>query len=137
MMKNLQQKIYRSQTGSVAVEFALFSPFMFMMLFSIIEIGGAWYQKQMMVSASREGARFCSLYDQKSEQEIETYILNILTQSGFPNDPEIEITGADASSGDLVQVRISCHYRFSVLNAFIPSVSNLLELSASTVMRHE
>ncbi|MBF0452680.1 MAG: pilus assembly protein [Candidatus Magnetomorum sp.] len=136
MMKISQSK-YRSQTGSVAVEFALFSPFMFVILFSIIEMGSAWYQKQMMVSASREGARFCSLFENKSEQEVEAYILDILDQSGFPNDPDIDISGADANTGDLVSVRISCPYRCAVLSAFIPSVSNLLELSASTVMRHE
>jgi len=136
-MKISQKKIFRSQSGSVAVEFALFSPFMFVILFSIIEIGGAWYQKQMMVSASREGARLCSLFDDKTEQEVENYVIDILTQSGFPNDPEIEVTGADALSGDLVKVRISCPYQFAVLGAFIPSVSDLLELSASTVMRHE
>lgn len=131
------QNILRSQRGSVAVEFALISPFMFVILFSIIEVGGAWYQKQMMVSASREGARFCSLFDEKSEQDVETFVRNILNQSGFPNDPDIDISGADAPSGDLVTVRISCSYQFSILGAFIPDVSDFFELSAATVMRHE
>jgi len=136
MMKT-SQNINSSQTGSIAVEFALISPFMFVILFSIIEIGGAWYQKQMMVSASREGARFCSLFNDKSEQEVETYIRTILEQSGFPNDPNIDISGADAESGDFVRVRISCAYQFAVLGAFIPDITELFELSAATVMRHE
>ena len=61
-MKNKLRKLTKGERGSVIVEFALFLPVLLVILFGIIELGSAWYFKQVMVNASRDGARFASLY---------------------------------------------------------------------------
>jgi Flp pilus assembly protein TadG len=49
---------YRDQQGSNVVEFAIFLPIFLILVFGIIDFGHAWYMKQLMVNASREGARY-------------------------------------------------------------------------------
>ena len=129
----------KNEKGSVAVEFALFLPLFLLVIFSIIELGGAWYQKQMLVSASREGARYASLYSDPpaSAADVQSYVSNFLTQSGFPGTPTINVTGSDGSPGDQVTVQISSAYNFPVLNNLVAGVMGSINLSATTVMRHE
>ena len=128
----------RSEKGIVAVEFALFLPLFLMILFSIIEVGGAWNSKQMMVSASREGVRMASLFNDGNditELEVQTYVLNILQQAGFPGEASVEANGINGSAGDLVTVSIESPYEFPVLTPLLEI--SPVNLTATTVVRQE
>lgn len=137
-MKSLR-KVLRSEKGTVAVEFAIFLPLFLMILFGIIELGGAWNSKQMLVSASREGARMASLFNDQgnpvTELEVQNYVLNILEQGGFSGEASVEANGISGSTGDLVTVNIQSPYEFPVLTPLLEI--SPVNLTATTVMRHE
>jgi len=130
----------KSEKGSVAVEFALFLPLLLMFIFSIIELGAAWYTKQMLVSASREGARIGILYNAgtATNQSVATDVLSILQQSGLPGTPTVTVTGVTGgTTGSMVTVTVSHNYTFPVLSRLVPNVLNSMTLTSTTVMRHE
>jgi hypothetical protein len=61
MLSNIYRRLgpfYRDQHGSNVVEFAVFLPIFLILVFGIIDFGHAWYMRQLMVNASREGARY-------------------------------------------------------------------------------
>ena len=132
------QKLLKTSRGSAAVEFALFLPILLMLVFGVVELGSAWYAKQMMVNASREGARLGTLYDTDgiTDQEVEAHVQTVLTNAGFSSPVTITSTGAGGSSGQLVRVEVNAAYQFPVLSALIPAVEPVT-LTAATVMRHE
>lgn len=136
---NRLRRLIKENRGVVAVEFALFLPVFLLLTFGIIELGAAWYQKQMLVSASREGARLGSLYSESgiTAYEVETRVNEYLTDSGFPGTTTVEVTGVDGGTGDPVTVNITAPYNFPVLNALTGAVPGSINLSATTIMRHE
>lgn len=126
------------EAGSVAVEFALFLPLFLMLVFSIIELGGAWYTKQLLVNASREGARAGSLYEPDDGQEnIQDLVLARLSNAGYGGSAAVDISGLGGASGDPVSVTVSTDYNFPVLGALISGLTGTISLTATTVMRHE
>ena len=52
----------RAERGAVAVEFAIVVPIFLLLVFGIVDFGHAWYMKQIVSNASREGARYGTRY---------------------------------------------------------------------------
>ena len=52
----------RSERGAVAVEFAILLPVFLLLVFGICDFGHAYYMKQLVTNASREGARYGTRY---------------------------------------------------------------------------
>jgi len=123
----------------MAVEFTLLLPVMLLLLFGVPELAAAWCYKQMLVSASREGARLGSLYSEPplSNNDVVTYVVDQLDQSSFPGSVSVNVTGADGSPGDTVRVEVSSSYQFPILSSLIPGVAGSMTLESVTVMRHE
>ena len=48
----------RAERGAVAAEFAILVPVFLLLVFGIMDFGHAFYMKQMVSNASREGARY-------------------------------------------------------------------------------
>ncbi len=138
-MKKLCRKLIKSEQGAVVVEFALFLPVLLVILFGIIELGSAWYYKQVMVNASRDGARFASLYSTSTptDSDITAYVQSVLDGAGFPGQATIAVTGAGGASGAQVSVDITSNYQLPVLGAMVPGVDGTITLQSTTVMRHE
>lgn len=136
---NLRRGLLKGQKGSVAVEFALVLPVFLLLLFAVIELGSAWYYKQMLVSASREGARMASLLNDSTNgsAQVVSTVKSYLTQSGFPGSPSVSVTGADGAAGTTVQVVASSNYQMPVLGQLVSSSFANMTLSGTTVMRHE
>ena len=132
------QTLLKSPRGSVAVEFALFLPLLLILIFGVVELGSAWYAKQMMVNASREGARLGSLYTASgiSDQDVVAHVETVLNNAGFSSPVSITSIGAGGATGQLVRVEVNAAYSFPVLSALIPAVEPV-NLNAATVMRHE
>ena len=55
-------KIFSRCEGAVAVEFAILLPVFVLLVFGSMDIGHAFYMKQMVSNASREGARYGARY---------------------------------------------------------------------------
>ena len=134
-MKTIR-RLLEDRRGIAAVEFALVLPVLLMLMFGIIEMGMAWYYKQMLVNASREGARVGILSDTGSSSDVSTYVSNVLDGGGYPAAYSVSSSGVGGSRGDLVTVRINSSYDFPVLSSLIPAIGSV-NLEAVTVMRHE
>ncbi len=130
-------RLLHSQRGTAVVEFALILPLFLTLVFSVIELGSAWYSKQMLVNASREGARLGALFDGADDAEVESTVAGLLQQAGFPGTVQVVSTGAGGDTGDLVTVVVTANHQLLVLGGLLPGVPSQVTLSATTVMRHE
>jgi len=54
--------VFISETGAAAVEFALILPLLLVLIFGLIDFGRMGFVQVSVTSASREGARYSSLY---------------------------------------------------------------------------
>jgi Flp pilus assembly protein TadG len=117
----------------------LFRSIFLLLLFAVIEMGSAWYYKQMLVSASREGARMGSLLNDTTNgsAQVVSTVTSYLGQSGFPGTPTITVSGVDGSAGTTVSVTASSVYQMPVLSRLVSGSFASMTLSGTTVMRHE
>lgn len=140
------------ERGSVAVEFALVVPLLLLMIFGIIEISVLLYDKAMITSACREGARSAIVYrqdpgnpsgprhaDDQDVREVvrnycEDYLLNWHPGGG---NLTVFIDRTGDGAGDQVSVSLRYKYHFLMLPSFIASLAGGLNLNATTVMRLE
>ena len=116
-------RIMGENRGSVAVEFALFLPFLLMLVFGVVELGSAWYQKQMLVNASRVGARMGSLLNDTTTNtaaQVKTAVTQYLQTAGYPGAFTVTTSGVDGNAGDQVQVTVTSNFQLPVLGNLIP-----------------
>jgi len=129
----------KKEEGAGLVEFALLAPLFVMLLFGLLEFGLALYNKGVITNASREGARFGVVYatPRKTEEEITARVQEYLTKSGFTDTANIDVTGAQGSSGNPLGVTVTYPYHFEVLPNFITDFTGSPNLTANTVMLME
>ena len=133
------RRLGRRDGGIATVEFALVLPILLMTLFGIIELGMAWYTKQVLTNASREGARAGIVYSSPAMTagNIQTIVQNYLNQSGFTQPVTITVTGAGGASGSPLTVTVTHSYTFNVLPGFVQSIVGPINIQGQTVMRME
>ena len=98
---------HRETEGSVMVEFAIVSFVFLLIIAGIIDLGHAFYMRQLVTNASREGARYGVVYQTDASgsrkppsdysPSIQTHILNdYLSQTLLPPDanPQVKVSGA-------------------------------------------
>jgi len=156
MLRVLRQ--WRRETeGSVMVEFALISTLFFLIVAGIIDLGHAFYMKQIVTNASREGARYGVMYrtdasgnrvaPTNDNPTVKNYVLtNYLSSTLLPADANANVTlggpastasnGTDIKGMDLT-VTVTAKKTWIVLDNFIPGIGQYITLTASTVMQCE
>ncbi len=105
----------KSRTGASVVEFALVAPLMILLTMGMMEVGRAVMVKQMLVNASREGARMAVLpgstaaevrarvQDDLANASISGVTVNITPTllsaagAGTPVTVEVQVEAADIS----------------------------------------
>ncbi len=105
-------RFLRQTKGAAAVEFAVIAMIFLVLVAGALDFGHAWFMKQVITNASREGARYGITYQTNSSglslapsslnPSIQQYILTkYLANSMLPNDanPNITLGGAGYSSG--------------------------------------
>jgi len=147
----------RDTRGSVMVEFAIASLVFCLIIAGIIDLGHAYYMKQVVTNASREGARYGVVYrtdnagkrlaPSSASPTIINYVLNTyLSQTFLPADanPAVTLAGAAATAangvdikGQDLEVTVTATKTWFVLDNFIPSLGGSVTLTASTVMQCE
>ncbi|MDI5934003.1 TadE/TadG family type IV pilus assembly protein [Halomonas kalidii] len=144
-----QRASLHRQQGSETVEFAISATLLFILLFGIIELSVALYDKATLTNASREGARTGILFrpdprdiaseDAAIEQAIRDYAEQYLISLGGPAEMAISITRSDPNMppGSDVVITVDYPYQFLLLPNFIGTLGGILELSATTTMRAE
>ena len=87
----------RDERGVAAVEFALVSVLLFMIVFGIIEFGKAYSQYEVYLNAAREGARVGAV--RNDQGAIRDAVVN--AAAGYPVDTgSIQISVGGAPGGD-------------------------------------
>jgi Flp pilus assembly protein TadG len=136
---NISKRMKSHQRGAVALEFILVLPIFIILFFAIVEFGYAWHCQQMLVTASRQGARLGSVFDGNdsiTNTSVKAYVNQVLTDYGYPFNYTVhEPVGVDGVSGTNVSVTVTSPYNFPILGGFI-GLSDVT-LTGKTVMRHE
>lgn len=147
----------RSSEGSAAVEFALILNLLLLMIIGMLEFGLAFSMRQVIINASREGARYGIAFrvDASGNRiapslfnpSISNWILEpgsggLGLRSILPADsnPQVVVDGAGAATGATgsdLRVTVTCEYPFWVMNKFLPVLGDKMTLAGTTVMRVE
>jgi len=106
------QRLWRSGDGAAAVEFAAILTLLLLIIGGVIDFGHYLYLRQVATNASREGARFGSVYNtpRVTEAQIRSYVQNKFGPSlGYRDGsgPNVVVTGAGGASGTDLTVTVS------------------------------
>jgi Flp pilus assembly protein TadG len=126
-----------SQKGSAGVEFAMVLPLLLMLVFGTVEFGVLFYNRQMIVNASREGARAAITGEENAaiRQIVRNYCeskLIGLKDALVVTDDDITITPPDGQDDLSVSVAVD----YPLLFASLIGIEQT-KLSANTIMRME
>lgn len=140
-------KLFRSQNrsrrGAAVVEFAVVAPLFILLVFGMIEFGRAVMVQQVLVNASREGARQAVL-DGATVNDIETRVSGYLSSASIDNETivytvngsEVGDPTAVAGFGDAVGVEIRVNFD-DVSWMPVPNYIGGTVLRAASIMRRE
>lgn len=134
----------RAERGAAAVEFALVLPLLLLVVFGIVELSVALYDKAMLTNASREGARAGVVLrnPKPTEQDIvnvvRAYCENYLVAFGATTTPTVTVlSGLGGAFGTPLSVKVSYQYSGLGLGAILSAITGPIELGATTVMNNE
>ena len=141
-MKNLCPR-NKERLGAAVVEFAVVAPLFILLVFGMIEFGRAVMVQQVLVNASREGARQAVL-DGASLSEIEGRISGYLSSASIDNETVVyTVNGSEVSDpttaatfGDAVGVEIRVSFD-DVSWMPVPNYIGGTVLRATSIMRRE
>ena len=143
------------ERGAAAVEFAIVLPLLFVMLFGIVEFSVIMYDKALITSASREGARFGAVFqdprptcDQIDTGAVQAYQQGLVTFGGSKTITKkcfrgnTEITGTNpvcSQMGDALAVQTTFTYNYLFIPRFVATLAGRvsLPLRSTTIMRCE
>lgn len=133
----------RAETGASAVEFAIILPVLLLLVFGIIEFGFAIYDKTMITSASREGARAGIVFrvppvtDGEISSVVNNYLSNHLITFGGSNNATVTVTRTGYSSGDELKVTVAYTFTSLILPDLVETLDREFNMVAVTTMRME
>ena len=148
-MKQPPKTIVRDDRGQSLVEFALTLPMLLVVMFMITEFGRALYQYNILVQATREGARIAVVNASNAAQvagraRMDAFLQGTgMEQIGLVRDIEV-IENFNETNTTVVKATASMPFRW-ILQGDMPTTAdgsapvspNALTLSAETVMRAE
>jgi Flp pilus assembly protein TadG len=140
----------RQDDGAAAVEFALVSILLFLLLFGIIEFGIGFFTQQGAAAAAREAARR-AIVGQVTTCQVgsgTTDLLRIVKDAGggastFFDKPTLTTVDTNGNGvvgdvGDDVKVTVTYHVGLPFISAFVPGVpSQLSNLTQTGTARIE
>ncbi|HET6815600.1 MAG TPA: TadE/TadG family type IV pilus assembly protein [Mycobacteriales bacterium] len=140
---------WRRDDGAAAVEFALVSVLLFLLLFGIIEFGIGFFTQQGAAAGAREAARRAVVGKVTSCANLTTIAKNAAGSAGSFFDA-VTLTTVDDNGagntpngtvgdvGDDVQVTIKYHVALPLVSALVPGVpSSLANLTQTGTARIE
>jgi Flp pilus assembly protein TadG len=142
-VKGVSQSSRKYRQGTAVAEFAVVAPVFILLVFGMIEFGRAVMVQQVLVNASREGARQAVL-DGTTVSEVDSRIQFYLNSANINGaDTTYSVNGttvsdptAAAGFGDAVTVTISVPFD-NVSYLPVPQYIGGTNLTASSVMRRE
>lgn len=138
------QKSQKKQKGTAAVEFALVLPVLLLIVFGIVELGIALYDKAVITNASREAARAGivlrspKLTEDQIAAVATNYAKNHLVTFGAKNDPVVTVvSGLGGTFGVPLVVRVAYNYDGLGLGKMLSAIVGGITISATTAMNNE
>jgi hypothetical protein len=117
-----------------------------------MDFGHAWYIKQVVTNASREGARYGVMFRQDAtatqikpsalSPSISSYVTNYLAKSPLPESANPSVTAAgtgytNGKKGDPLEVTVTATKNWWIIATFVPGMGTSITLSSTTVMQCE
>ena len=140
-------KRMRSEKGAALIEAAVTVPIILLISVGIFEFGRAYQTQQVLVNASREGARL-AVIEGSTDAQVRARVNAYLTAGGLKSlgDANIPInrTTAITASANGSTVEVSYPFEFIVLNPVVRLVAPgdaktgaPITMKAATMMRNE
>jgi Flp pilus assembly protein TadG len=141
----------RAESGAIAVEFAILLPVFLLLVFGILDFGHAYYMKQVVSNASREGARYGTRYTTNTagthlipnalSPTIDSWVSSKYS-SLLPTDANLQVTpgGAGYTSGTAgadLSVAVTATKHWWVVGSLVPGLGATETVSSTTWMKVE
>jgi len=139
----------RRQDGAITVEMALILPLFLLIAAGILDFGHAWFMKQAITNASREGARYGITYKTNTsgvrippnalnptiQTKVNTYLTNLLPSDANPT-VTCGGTGYSAAnpSGLPLNVTVSATKNWWLISGLMPSLGSSEIIDVTTTM---
>ena len=132
------RKITKSERGSAAVEFALLLPILATLTFGMIDFGRMLWFQEVLVNATRTGARQGTLFNSgNSQAQIQGFVAQSLANGGVPAAGlNLTVNGLGTGQGNPLTVTSSIPWNYMVIDGLIPALSTS-QLQATVVMMNE
>jgi Flp pilus assembly protein TadG len=139
------KRFCRNQDGLATAEFSLLALTFLFIIGIIVDFGHYCYLRQVVTTASREGARYGSLYaaPRITATQIQTYVRQKYGPSLGYSDcsgPTVSVVGAGGASGTDLTVTVTGTKNWFFLDSIISRLTNANSLhhpAAATVMKLE
>jgi Flp pilus assembly protein TadG len=137
--------INTKQQGAALVEFAIVLPVLLLLVFGMIELGIALYDKAVITNASREGARAGVVYSnpKPNQTAIETAAKSycnsflITFAKGGSTGVTMNESGINGAFGTPLSVTVKYVYTGLLLGPMLSALTGPITLSATTTMNNE
>ena len=140
-MTNSMNRWRRSQRGVALIEFALVLPFLLVLTMVVIDFTRAFYVKNLLHTAVREGVRMMAVSTMAEMPDAEARVTSILTASGTglkSYDVSVDVFPPDAARNVKVSATANFNWLYPGLFSFIGiTVVNPTVLEAEAIMRSE
>ncbi|MDI6854415.1 MAG: TadE/TadG family type IV pilus assembly protein [Deltaproteobacteria bacterium] len=148
------KQLLRDSQGAAIVEFALVLTVLLIIVLGVIQFGLMWYTKYALACASREGARYGTIYvpDPSSSANrlapaslnpsIEAVVRDYITKfcpSLSQDKVNVNVSGSGYTTGNAgaeLIVTVTAQNPWDLLGGFIPSMKNMT-FTAETIMKCE
>jgi len=153
-------RFWRQTRGAAAVEFAVISVIFLVLIAGVLDFGDAWYMRQAVTNASREGARYGITYQTNTSGDriapsalnptIQNYVLQTSAQNGGKggyglqsimtsgNNPQVPTPAgsgyATGTKGSTLEVTVTATKTWFMVANFVPGMDSQTTISAKTVM---
>jgi Flp pilus assembly protein TadG len=145
----------RTEKGAAVVEFAVILPLLIVMIAGIVEFGLLYFNKQILVTATREGARL-GIVVGTTDSEIRERVKKVCREeydegsllgtfqpllktfgTAIVDIPDADITITRTGSEFPADLTVGVEYDYRFLLPAILGFGNTITLRASTVMKME
>jgi len=127
----------KAQRGTALIEFTLVLPLLLVMTVAAVDFGRAFFVKNVVSQAAREGVRLRAVSSSADSALVRTRVLDVCNAANVTVS-QLDITGPDAARQVSVKVTAEFNWIFpGVFNLFGANFTNPMSLTGEAVMRNE
>jgi Flp pilus assembly protein TadG len=125
------------ERGTALIEFALILPLLLLLTVAAVDLGRAFYVKNMVEQSAREGARLRVVTSSADSSLVRSRVQTVLQPAGV-SLTGLSIAGPDASRAVTVTVTVQFNWlNPGIFNLFGAGFTNPMTLNGKAVMRNE